>query len=90
MFLPVGNRGDSGSRKGQSDNQGGQGRVDTAIQSRLGRGLRAVYRNVTGEPVPLEQIELLLALRRVERERRYSTCPPGKHMPSGVSREVSR
>jgi hypothetical protein len=56
----------------QSDHQCGQGSVDAAIQSRLGRKLRAVYRSVTGEPVPLEQIELLLTLRRVERERRYS------------------
>ncbi len=54
----------------QPENYGEQARIDTAIQVKLGRRLRAAYRGYTREPVPLEQIELLLALRRAEREHR--------------------
>ncbi len=57
----------------QSKNHSRQGCIDTAIQARLGRRLRAVYRGFTREPVPMEQIELLLALRRAERERHYDS-----------------
>lgn len=45
-------------------------RLDRSIQRHLGHGLRATYHNVVGEPVPLDQIELVLALRRVERDHR--------------------
>jgi hypothetical protein len=45
-------------------------RLDRAVQERLGRKLRALYSGFVGEPVPQDQIELLLALRRAERERR--------------------
>jgi hypothetical protein len=45
-------------------------RFDKSIQDRLGRKLWAVYRGFVGKPVPQDQIELLLALRRAERERR--------------------
>lgn len=55
----------------QPDNHRRDARIDSAIQCKLGRRLRAVYREFTREPVPVEQIELLLALRRAERERRY-------------------
>jgi hypothetical protein len=48
-------------------------RLNATIQGRLGRRLRAVYRGFTREPVPLEQIELLLALRRAERERHHES-----------------
>jgi Anti-sigma factor NepR len=37
-------------------------------QERIGAGLQAVYAEVEGEPLPNEQIDLLLALRRKERE----------------------
>jgi hypothetical protein len=57
----------------QPKNHGRRGYIDAAVQARLGRRLRAVYRGFTREPVPLEQIELVLALRRVERERRYDS-----------------
>jgi hypothetical protein len=57
----------------QPKNHGRRGYIDATIQARLGRRLRAVYRGFTREPVPLEQIELLLALRRVERARRYDS-----------------
>ena len=54
----------------QPENHNRQGCIDTATQAKLGRKLRAIYHSFTHEPVPLEQIELLLALRRTERERR--------------------
>ena len=37
-------------------------------QERIGAGLQAAYAEVEGEPLPNEQIALLLALRRKERE----------------------
>ena len=52
------------------ENHSRDARIEPAIQKKLGWRLRAVYRGFTREPVPMEQIELLLALRRVERERR--------------------
>ncbi len=55
------------------ENHSRGGRIEPAIQSKLRRRLRAVYRGFTREPVPVEQIELLLALRRAERERRYDS-----------------
>jgi hypothetical protein len=53
-------------------------RIDAPIQRHLGSGLEASYRKLIGEPVPLDQIELVLALRRVERERRSATMDPGE------------
>ena len=47
--------------------------IAPAIQKKLGWRLRAAYRGFTREPVPMEQIELLLALRRAERERHYDS-----------------
>jgi hypothetical protein len=44
--------------------------IEPAIQKKLGWKLRSAYRRFIREPVPMEQIELLLALRRAERERR--------------------
>lgn len=37
-------------------------------QERIGAGLQAAYAKVEGEPLPNEQVDLLLALRRKERE----------------------
>jgi hypothetical protein len=34
----------------------------------LGRQLQAVFGDVEGEPLPIDQIDLLLALRRKERD----------------------
>ncbi|WP_195904201.1 NepR family anti-sigma factor [Microvirga lotononidis] len=39
-----------------------------AAQVRIGRRLRLVYRPLIGEPIPDECVDLLLALRRKERE----------------------
>jgi hypothetical protein len=38
------------------------------VQDRIGTGLQAAYAEVEGEPLPNEQVDLLLALRRKERE----------------------
>ena len=37
-------------------------------QERIRAGLQAAYAEVEGEPLPNEQVDLLLALRRKERE----------------------
>ncbi|WP_414476211.1 NepR family anti-sigma factor [Microvirga sp. M2] len=47
----------------------GQGYLGKAAQVRIGRRLRLVYRPLIGEPIPDECIDLLLALRRKEREQ---------------------
>ena len=52
------------------ENHSRDARIAPAIQKKLGWRLRAAYRGFIREPVPMEQIELLLALRRAERERR--------------------
>lgn len=40
-------------------------------QQRLGQTLRSLYeRTVDGEPIPLDQVDLLLRLRQRERELR--------------------
>jgi hypothetical protein len=44
-------------------------RIEASIQRQLGSGLRATYRDVVADAVPLDQIELVLALRRLEREQ---------------------
>jgi hypothetical protein len=46
-----------------------RGQLDRAAQSRIGRRLRLVYRPVVGEPIPDDHIDLLLALRRKDREQ---------------------
>lgn len=46
--------------------------LDRSIQSRIGRRLQAVYRWVVADPIPNEQIDLILALRRKEREQSRS------------------
>ena len=47
----------------------GRGQLDRVAQSRIGRRLRLVYRHVVGEPIPDDHVDLLLALRRKEREQ---------------------
>ena len=43
--------------------------IDVAAQTRIGRKLRVFYAGFTREPLPMEQVDLLLAFRRAERER---------------------
>ena len=52
-------------------------RLDPPTQHHLGSGLKATYRTLIGEPVPFDHIELVLALRRVERERRSDAIASG-------------
>ena len=44
--------------------------LDRASQDRIGIILRATYAEVAKEPIPNEHVDLLLALRHMERERR--------------------
>ncbi|ANY83871.1 hypothetical protein BB934_37300 (plasmid) [Microvirga ossetica] len=46
-----------------------RGQLDRVAQSRIGRRLRLVYRHLVGEPIPDNQIDLLLALRWKERDQ---------------------
>ena len=46
-----------------------RGQLDRVAQCRIGRRLRLVYRHLVGEPIPDDQIDLLLALRWKEREQ---------------------
>ncbi|MEZ0168063.1 NepR family anti-sigma factor [Microvirga sp. TS319] len=46
----------------------GKGQLGRAAQVRIGRRLRQVYRSFIGEPIPDDCVDLLLALRRKERE----------------------
>jgi hypothetical protein len=43
-------------------------RMDPAARGKIGAELRAVYDDVGREPLPNEHVDLLLALRRKERE----------------------
>ncbi len=45
-------------------------RLERSVQGRLGTQLRAVYEPFSAGPIPDEHVDLLLALRRKERERR--------------------
>lgn len=46
-------------------------RLDPAVQGRIGAHLRAIYvEKVEHQPIPNEHVDLLLALRRKERDRR--------------------
>ena len=42
---------------------------DNSIDGRFFRRPKVFYDGLIGEPVPLDQIELVLAIRRAERER---------------------
>ena len=50
--------------------------IDKHIQQRLGTRLRALYSGVVADPVPQDQIELVLAIRRAERDRRPAAQRP--------------
>jgi len=47
----------------------GRGQLGKSAQIRIGRRLRQVYRPLVGEPIPDDCIDLILALRRKEREQ---------------------
>ncbi len=54
----------------RQDNE--EARLTASVQAHFGRRLRASYRSFLGQPLPDEQIDLLLALRRAERDRRQT------------------
>ena len=45
-------------------------KLEPYVRGYLGARLRAAYQNLDEQPVPAEQIDLLLALRHKERERK--------------------
>ena len=47
-------------------------RLEGAARLRIGARLRTIYAPVSGEPLPAEHVELVLALRRKERDERRS------------------
>ena len=57
---------------GQSETGAGRAEpcLDRTSRSRIGAVLRVTYEAFDKEPLPVEHIELLLALRRKEREQR--------------------
>lgn len=46
----------------------GQAQIDSASRGQIGAQLRAAYDEFSGLPLPDDHIDLLLALRRKERE----------------------
>lgn len=42
--------------------------IDGVTRGRIGAQLRAAYEDLSGQPLPNEHVDLLLALRRKERE----------------------
>lgn len=47
-----------------------QARLEGAARLRIGARLRTIYAPVSAEPLPSEHVELVLALRRKERDER--------------------
>jgi hypothetical protein len=45
-------------------------RIERRTQARIGRLLRTLHMPPEGSPIPDDQVDLLMALRRKERERR--------------------
>lgn len=60
----------------------GRACLDPTAQGRIGAQLRAIYEEVVeGKPIPNEHVDLLLALRRSERERRRQHCDGERERP---------
>ena len=51
-------------------------RLDPDARDYIGAHLQIVYAEIEGQPIPDEQIDLLLALRRAERELGRHQTPP--------------
>lgn len=62
---------------GQQRNGADPGSLGRIVQSRIGPQLKAVFDATAAEPLPNEHVDLILALRRKERERR-AQAGPGK------------
>ena len=57
------------STEGNLDQKELRPRLGSDVREQIGAHLQAVFAEIEGQPIPDEQIDLLLALRRVERER---------------------
>ena len=56
--------------------------VDQTVQETIGAQLRAIYEDeVERKPIPNEHVDLLLALRRNEKERRRQLCDGERGCP---------
>ena len=56
------------STEGKLDQPGPHPRLEPDAREQIGARLQAVFAEIEGQPIPDEQIDLLLALRRAERE----------------------
>jgi Anti-sigma factor NepR len=56
------------STEGKLDQPGPHLRLEPDAREQIGACLQAVFAEIEGQPIPDEQIDLLLALRRAERE----------------------
>jgi hypothetical protein len=56
------------STEGNLDQKASRPRLGSDAREQIGAHLQAIFAEIEGQPIPDEQIDLLLALRRVERE----------------------
>jgi hypothetical protein len=56
------------STEGKLDQTGPRPRLEPDAREQIGARLQAVFAEIEGQPIPDEQIDLLLALRWAERE----------------------
>lgn len=56
------------STEGNPEQKVTRPRLGPDAQEHIGAHLQAVFAEIEGQPLPDEQVDLLLALRRVERE----------------------
>ncbi|ANY84939.1 hypothetical protein BB934_42690 (plasmid) [Microvirga ossetica] len=56
------------STEGNPDQKITRPRLGPDAREHIGAQLQAVYAEIEGQPIPNDQIDLLLALRRAERE----------------------
>jgi hypothetical protein len=64
------------STEGNPDQKVMRPRLDPDAREHIGAHLQAVFAEIEGQPIPDDQINLLLALRRVERELGRQQPPP--------------
>jgi hypothetical protein len=57
------------STEGHSEQKVTRARLGPDAREQIGTHLQAIFADIEGQPIPDDQIDLLLALRRVERER---------------------
>jgi hypothetical protein len=56
------------STEGNPDPKIARPQLDTDAREHIAAHLQIIFADVEGQPIPDEQVDLLLALRRVERE----------------------